>query len=123
MSMLKITYARKRWFGILSPFFHSSFEINYNGKIKRMGFYEKFDALWPLSLLMPLPGEMRDETENGGSSFIMSRDGKKIKRVLELVHNKRYQWKVYHALFRNCFHWRNAILREAGIKYPTGDWF
>jgi len=120
--ILKIIYKRKKWFGLVPTFFHSALEVDYNGKTERIGFYEKFGHIWPLSLLIPLPGEIRKETGEG-YSFIISKDEKKIKRVLELAKSKKYRWRVYHALFRNCFHWRNLILEEAGIKHPRGDWF
>lgn len=123
MALLRVNYCRKRAFGITSPFYHTYFEIHQNGKLIKRGYNAISYLIWPISLILPIPGRVTEDFEKVVRSVIVSRDGNKIKKVLKLVGSKKYDWEVYSAPFRNCFHWRNSILEEAGIKHPTGDWF
>ncbi len=121
-SLVKIGYSRKKALGITSPFYHSYLEIRYKGKVTKMGYYAKNDLLWSLSLVIPVPGELRSEPLGAEYSLIISNDDKKIKNLLKIIREKRFAWKLYLAFFRNCFHWRNAVLEAAAIKYPKKDW-
>jgi len=122
--ILKINYIRKRLLGILPyPYYHSFFEIRYNRRIIRRGYYALIKILWLFSFILPVPGEIRNEPKDYGYSIIVSRDKNKIKKVIELVKSRKYNWKIYLAIFRNGFHWRNSILKEAGIECPRNDWF
>jgi hypothetical protein len=122
--ILKINYIRKRLLGIIPyPYYHPFFEIHYNRKIIRRGYYALTKILWPFSLILPVPGEIRNEPKDYGYSIVVSRNKNKIRKVVELLKSKKYNWKIYLAIFRNGFHWRNSILEEAGIKHPRGDWF
>jgi len=133
MALLKINYSKKEWLGISLPFYHPSFEIKCNGKTIRRGFYARPDFLWPISFVIPILGELRKETNKSKSfwsvkdrhvhSKIISRDKNKIKKVISLINSKKYNWNIYSMFFRNCFHWRNFILKEAGINLPNDSWF
>lgn len=119
---VKINYSRKTTLGIPSPFYHSSLEIKYKNKIKRLGFYAKTDFYWFLSLLLiSVPGEIRNEKRKINYSVVVSRDSKKIKKLISLL--PKFKWKKYHVYSKNCFHWRNALLNSVGIKSRKKDWF
>ncbi len=122
-SLLKAGYYRRKVFGVRTPFYHSFLEIHYNGRIIKRGYYARNDFLWPVSLIIPIPGEFRKEKEGVDYYLVLSKNRKKIKKVLKILGEERFRWKVYSSIFRNCFHWRNKVLAAAGIKAPKKDWF
>ena len=119
---LKIDYYRGKEFGMSWPFFHSYLEISQSKKKPiRIGYYVKNKLFFIIGLLLPVPGELRIENKKADYKIIISKDKNKIKKVLEQI--KENNWTVFHSIFRNCFHWRNRILKSAGIKPPRYDWF
>ncbi len=124
MNYVKIFYRRIWLFDFTPlPFRHTFLEINYKGKITRKGFYNKEgkSSTWKFlgSLFDFVDGKVEDERSAKGGQ-ILTEDSFKVGKVLKII--DEVKWSKYHALKRNCFHWRNEVLRKAGIEVPRDSW-
>ncbi|MDD4989544.1 MAG: hypothetical protein PHV42_03930 [Candidatus Pacebacteria bacterium] len=90
-------------------------------KEETFGFYQTRRLLWPVSLFIPISGSIGLNNGAYERQICITSDEKKVTEISKAIANSK--WKSYHALFQNCFHWRNFILGQAGFSYPTRDWF
>jgi len=105
------------------PLYHTSLEICLNGKKKFVGFYNKdhkSTARSVISLIKYVPAKICSENPKD-EGIVLTRDPKKVGKLLRVF--GEFRWTSYHALFHNCFHWRNAVLKKAGIEAPNDRWW
>lgn len=121
-SFVKVHYLRLSIIGIPLPFFHTFLEIKHKKRIF-IGFRNKNSGTveYLTSLVEYDYGITKKEKIVKDSGILLTTNPKKIKKLLSLL--PKYKWTKYHALFHNCFHWRNAILKEANIEIPNDSWF
>ena len=124
MSYVKVHYRRIWLFGFIPiPVRHTFLEIDYNGKVVRKGFYNKEGKDSTLKFIGSLfdfvDGKVEDEkTAKGGE--ILTEDDVKVRKVLKAMNELK--WEKFHALKRNCFHWRNAVLEKSKVEVPRDSW-
>ncbi|MEK6848417.1 MAG: hypothetical protein AABX65_02185 [Nanoarchaeota archaeon] len=68
-----------------------------------------------ISLIIPVKGSVEKETKKADKCVLLTKNRQEVEIVLKAVKNNN--WKVYHAIFRNCFHWRDEVLRRAGVRF------
>jgi hypothetical protein len=122
MSYVKVYYRRIWLFGFIPlPFRHTFLEVDNGLEVVRKGFYPN-DSTWLFlgSTLMFVKGGTRSESI-GDYWKIVSGDKVEVKMILKEI--KKVKWQKFHALRRNCFHWRNEVLKRSGIEVPRDSWF
>ena len=117
MAYVKVCYHRIRLFGVPTPFLHTSLEV-YDGKnASKVGFYPQGEGK---NFLRLGPGEVRTEGAQSGRVVVVTRDAERTKALMKAVRD--IVWARYHPLKKNCFHWRDAVLKRAGIAVPKDGW-
>ena len=121
---MKVCY-RRIWLGFVPlPFVHTFLEVSDGRKVVRKGFYNKEgkSSMWRFlgSFWGFVSGKVESERAVGRGR-VVTRDPRGIRKVLREIGSVR--WTEYHALRKNCFHWRNAVLERAGIAVPKDSWF
>lgn len=99
--------------------YHTFIRVTHEGEIYEYGFDAKFAGTGVLSVLMgwAVPGEVREEIYMEDAIYRKVASGSEVaERVLNNIN--KTGWKVYHGWYQNCYHWRNAVYEESGIKKP-----
>ncbi|MEK6927386.1 MAG: hypothetical protein AABX11_03055 [Nanoarchaeota archaeon] len=126
MDYVKVHYRRIKIFKFIpTPFYHTFLEIELNGKNKIIGYYNKDSksnsTKFLVSIFKFVKGEVIPDTQVMDTGIIISKDSKKIKKLLKAINSTK--WTDYHALKKNCFDWRNTVLNKANIPVPRDKWW